>query len=50
LDADVDVDADVDADAGAGAGAGVGGHADVVGAELGEVEVEERDEVEDAYE
>jgi hypothetical protein len=48
LDADVDVDADVDADA--GAGAGVGGHADVVGAELGEVEVEERDEVEDAYE
>lgn len=48
MDADVDVDADVDADA--GAGAGVGGHADVVGAELGEVEVEERDEVEDAYE
>jgi hypothetical protein len=44
----LDVDADVDADA--GAGAGVGGHADVVGAELGEVEVEERDEVEDAYE
>jgi hypothetical protein len=48
----LDADADVGVDVGAGVGAGVdvGGHADVVGAELGEVEVEERDEVEDAYE
>jgi hypothetical protein len=38
------------ADVGVGVDVDVGGHVGVVGAELREVEVEERDEVEDAYE